>query len=441
MDNMRGMIKNNKIVKKTLTKKIKKKLWMVEERCMNSDLLKTRREKLKNLLNNGDLVIVFSAEEPTGITNLLQNNNFLYLTGLNEVQEAIYICAKINDTCSEALFIQRNIPERIVWDGEKMYPDEATKLSGIEKVKFLDEFDMDIMGYFYNSSKVFVNYGVTHPKRPLNKGLYFISNVRERFVHLEFAEVNQLMIPLRQIKDHIEIEYMSKAIEITGIGLDSIFKSAKVGMYEYELEAVLFYEMRRRGLTQFGFAPIIATGINATTLHYKKNNSQIMENDLVLCDVGALYNNYSADITRTFPINNKFTHRQKEIYTEVLNCQKTIISLIKPNISMVDLNNKTVELIGESCLKLKLTTDVKDYKKYYMHSIGHHLGMDTHDIGPRNSVLAEGMVITVEPGIYVSEERIGVRIEDDVLVTKEGCKVLSNMIPKEIDELERIRNL
>ena len=406
---------------------------------MNSELLKTRREKLKNSLNSGDLVIIFAADEPSGITKFLQNNNFLYLTGLYEVPDAVYICAKLNETLSETLFIQRNIPDRIVWDGEKMYPEEATNISGIEKVKFLDEFDMEMLGFFHSSKKVFVNYGIPHPRKPLNKALLMISKVRERFVQLEFAEVNQLMIPLRQIKDDSEIELLTKAIEITGIGLNSIFKNAKIGMIEYELEAMLFYEMRRRGLTQFGFAPIIASGINATTLHYIKNDSQILEDQLVLCDVGALYNNYSADITRTFPISNKFTSRQKDIYTEVLNCQKAIISLIKPDVSMTDMNNKTNELLGESCVKLGLITDAKDFKKYYMHSIGHHLGMDTHDIGPRNSVLKEGMVMTVEPGIYIPEERIGVRIEDDVLVTKDGAIVLSHMIPKEIEELEALR--
>jgi len=241
------------------------------------------------------------------------------------------------------------------------------------------------------------------------------------------------------LKDEIEISYLSNAIEITGIGLNSIFEKAEVGMYEYELEALLQYEMKRRGLPYFGFAPIIASGVNAATLHYKKNNTQIKENELVLCDVGALYNNYSADITRTFPIAKTFDSRQKAVYSEVLNIQKTIISMVKPGVGMADLNKTTCDMIGEACVRLGLIKEPQDYKKYYMHSVGHHLGMDTHDLGTRDSILEKGMVITIEPGIYIPEENIGVRIEDDILVTEDSYKNLSYMIPKEVEELEALR--
>jgi Xaa-Pro aminopeptidase len=287
--------------------------------------------------------------------------------------------------------------------------------------------------------KVYVNSGIEKLYKPLNKALYFIQKVRERLFHLCFEEANQIMRPLRQIKDTEELEYLSKAIEVTAIGLNSIFNNARVGMYEYELEALLFYELKRRGLNYLGFAPIIATGINATILHYKKNNVAIKEGELVLCDVGALYNNYSADITRTFPINKQFTPRQRDVYSAVLGVQKEIISMIKPGVSMTDLNKKTTELIGEACVSLRLISDPQDYKKYYMHSVGHHLGMDTHDLGARDAILSTGMVLTIEPGIYIPEENIGVRIEDDIVVTEDGHKNLSIMIPKEVEELEDIR--
>lgn len=407
---------------------------------MSSEILKARREKLGASLENGEIVIIFSAEEPSGISKFLQNNNFLYLTGIVEVSEAIFAIYKNNDKVNEILFIQRNIPERIVWDGAKMYPEEAKDISGIENIKFTDEFEDVILSFLNISKKLYINAGLQQLKKPLSPALFFVSKVRERVIHLAFSDVNQLMMPLRQIKDQTEIDKLSKAIEITGIGLDSIFKNAKADMYEYELEAMLFYEMRRRGLTHFGFAPIIACGVNATTLHYIKNNTQIQKNQLVLCDVGALYQNYSADITRTFPIEAKFNERQGQVYTEVLNVQKSIIEMIKPGVAMADLNKKTVELIGEACVRLGLITDPKEYTKYYMHSVGHHLGMDTHDLGPRDSILKEGMVLTIEPGIYIPEENIGVRIEDDILVTKEGYQNLSYMIPKEVEELEAIRS-
>ena len=406
---------------------------------MNPSLLKERREKLGNLLKNGEAVIIFAAEEPQGISKFLQNNNFLYFTCLYDTMEAIYVCSKNNDKTQEILFIQRNVPEEIVWDGAKLYPEEAEKISEIKRIKFLDEFEKSILPILQTTEKVYVNTGMAKLNKPLNRAMYFISNIRDRILHISFAEATQLMRPLRQIKDDTEISYLTKAIEITGLGLDSMFQNARVGMYEYELEAMLQYEMRRKGLPFFGFTPIIASGVNATTLHYKTNSTQIQDNELILCDVGASYNNYSADITRTFPIAKKFSDRQKAVYSEVLNVQKTIISMVKPGIGMTDLNKKTGELIGEACVRLGLITDPKDFTKYYMHSVGHQLGMDTHDLGARDAILEKGMVITIEPGIYIPDEKIGVRIEDDILVTDDSCRNLSYMIPKEVEELEAIR--
>ncbi|HOQ80410.1 MAG TPA: M24 family metallopeptidase, partial [Candidatus Cloacimonadota bacterium] len=210
------------------------------------------------------------------------------------------------------------------------------------------------------------------------------------------------------------------------------------GMMEYELEAMLHFEMQKKGCRNYGFVPIVAAGKNAATLHYVDNNTIIEDNQLVLLDVGASQNNYSADISRTFPVNGKFTDRQKEVYQEVLNIQKEIIAMVKPGVSMGDLNKRTRELMFASMTKLGLIKEESEIIKHYMHGIGHHLGLDVHDIGARDSVLKEGMVITVEPGIYIADEAIGIRIEDDVLVTADSHRVLSAFIPKEIDELERL---
>jgi Xaa-Pro aminopeptidase len=197
--------------------------------------------------------------------------------------------------------------------------------------------------------------------------------------------------------------------------------------------------MQKNGVQRWGFAPIIAAGINAATLHYKQNNCLIAQNDMILMDVGASYQNYSADITRCFPISGKFSPRQREVYLEVLAVQKEIIAMIKPGISMVQLNEKTNELIQQALIRLGLINEPKDFRRYYMHSIGHHLGMDTHDLGARDSVLEAGNVITIEPGIYIQEENLGIRIEDDIMVTESGFINLSQAIPKEIDDIERIR--
>ena len=247
------------------------------------------------------------------------------------------------------------------------------------------------------------------------------------------------MVKLRAYKDEWEISQMVRAIEITGKGIRRIYKNAEVGMHEYELEAMYLYEVYKNGLKHIGFKSIVAAGKNATTLHYEKNRAKIQKGDLVLLDIGALCNNYSADISRTFPIEQKFSQRQKDVYSGVLSVQKAIIDMVKPNVKISDLQNRTKELLRDVLYDLKLIKNDEELSKYYMHGVSHHLGMDTHDIMPRDSILEAGNVITVEPGLYIPEESIGVRIEDDILVTENGHKNLSAMIPKEIDELEEFR--
>jgi len=261
--------------------------------------------------------------------------------------------------------------------------------------------------------------------------------MKQHFPQILAADITKLMIPLRSVKSDWEIEQLQKAIAITGSGIKNIMKKAKVGMMEYELDAILKYEINRSGMKHIGFKSIIAAGKNAATLHYEKNNSKIGKDEMVLLDVGAACNGYSADISRTFPVTGKFTKRQKQVYSEVLSINKQIIEMVKPGVGFKELNKKTVELIQNSLMKLKLIKDKTEYRKYYMHSVGHHLGMDTHDLGARDSVLEAGNVITIEPGIYIPEESIGVRIEDDILVTSNGYQNLSENIPKEIKDLEK----
>jgi Xaa-Pro aminopeptidase len=262
--------------------------------------------------------------------------------------------------------------------------------------------------------------------------------VRQRYPQIAIQCVTEIMTPLRKVKSDWEIQQMQRAIDVTGKGIIDIMQSAQPGMMEYELEATLFYRMQRSGLKHWGFAPIIAAGINAATLHYEKNECQIAAGDLVLMDVGADNNNYSADITRCFPISGTFSERQTQIYSAVLRVEKEIISMVKPGVELMTLQTKTRELIANELITLGLISDPSEVTKYYMHGVSHFLGMDTHDLGGRSATLEVGNVITVEPGIYIPEERLGVRIEDDVLVTEEGYCVLSQNIPKEIAEIEDI---
>jgi len=405
---------------------------------MDSKLLVNRRTGLIKQLKEKELIIIFAASVAKYPRNFLQDNNFKYLIGL-DLPEAILVISKQKKPVME-LFIERGIPEMEVWEGKKMTKEEASEISGIEKISYLDEFERKIGSYMGSSISVYTNLGYNNIDKPLNKQQDFITKAKQHFPHITASDITKIMIPLRSVKTKWEIEQIQKAINVTGEGIKNIIIKSKIWMMEYELEAILQFEVTRKGFQHMGFKPIIAAGGNAATLHYEQNNSKIGKDEMVLLDVGAACNGYSADISRTFPVSGKFTKRQKEVYSEVLKINKKIITMVKPGIGMKELNEKTVELIQKSLIKLKLIEDKKDYRKYYMHSVGHHLGMDTHDIGARDSVLKMGNVITIEPGIYIPEEKIGVRIEDDILVTKTGNKNLSKNIPKEINELENLNS-
>ncbi len=386
---------------------------------------------------NGEACIIF-ANQAENLRKFSQDNNFLYFTGL-KIPNAILVLIKSADAVQEMLFIERGIPEREVWDGKKMTKDEAQEISEIRRVLYLDEYDATMSMWCPMLNKIHANIGFVALDQPLNYALYRLEPLRIRFPQIQIADITPLITPLRKVKDAWEIEQMQKAIDITGEGILDIIRQARASMYEYELEAMLFYRMQRSGAHHWGFAPIIASGINAATLHYGQNNCRIEEGQLVLMDVGAAYNNYSADITRCFPVSESFSDRQKQIYQLVLDVQKEIIEMIKPGVSLMDLQVKTRELLAESALAIGLIKDLDEITRYYMHGVSHFLGLDTHDLGGRNAILEVGNVITVEPGIYIPEENLGVRIEDDVLVTESGNCVLSHNIPKEISEIEEIR--
>lgn len=402
---------------------------------MEIELLNKRRNKFLEQLQEGDAAFFFAADQPVYPRYFQQDNNFLYLTGL-EIPAATLVFYCLQNKKEAALFIERGIPELEVWDGRKMNLDEAKDSSGLSRVNYLDQFDYNLQSIFPSLSRCFCDFGRVAPKGMLGEIQVFADNLKKHYPQLTFTSVTPMMQNLRNIKDDWEISQMKKAISATAEGILSIMRSARPGMWEYELEALFNYEVQRRGLRHLGFKSIIAAGVNAATLHYIQNNSKVKKGDLILLDVGAACQNYSADITRTFPVNGKFNRRQKEIYNEVLAVNQTIIDLCRPGISLPDLNQKTVELITQSLRRLGLIKEDAEYKKYYMHSVSHHLGLNTHDLGSRESVLAAGNVITIEPGIYVPEEKIGVRIEDDILITASGYENLTASVPKTVEELE-----
>lgn len=404
---------------------------------MNAEITKPRRDALAKAMESNQMSVIFAKLEPEGIEKFSQDNHFLYFTGLN-IPEAMLCILKIKDKAIECLFIQRGIPEKEVWDGKKMTAEEAKQASGIETVLYLEDFYPTLSQYCPSINKVWANTGTPVLNRPLSHALFMLDPMRKIYPNIIIENINNLVRPLRAVKSSWEEEQLQKAIDLTGQGIKSVLQQAKAGMMEYELEAILYYEMQKNGVQRWGFAPIIASGVNAATLHYKQNQCRIEENEVVLMDVGASHLNYSADITRCFPVSGKFSPRQREVYLAVLAIQKEMITMMKPGIGLIELNEKTIELMQQALIKLGLIDDAKDFRRYYMHSMGHHLGLDTHDLGTRDSILEAGNVITVEPGIYIPEESLGIRIEDDVLITETGYKVLSKAIPKEIDEIEQI---
>jgi len=405
---------------------------------MNAEITRPRRIALAERLENNQAVLVFARMEQEGIEKFTQDNHFLYLTGL-AIPDAVFCLLKIQDKVIEYLYIQRGIPEREVWDGKKLTREEARQIAGIENVSYLDEFYSSLSPLCPSLNKVWANIGNPVINRPLSYAMFMLQPVQKIFPKIEIENLNSLIRPLRCVKSDWEIKQLQTAIDLTGQGFIDVLRQARAGMMEYELEAILYYRMQKGGVQQWGFAPIVAAGVNATTLHYKQNNCPLGENDIVLMDIGASYQNYSADVTRCFPVSGKFSPRQKEVYNEVLAVQKAIIDMVKPGVGLVQLNEKTNELIQDALLRLCLITEREQFRRYYMHSISHHLGMDTHDLGARDSILEAGNVITVEPGIYIPEESLGIRIEDDILVTESGNLNLCAGIPKEIAAIEAIR--
>ena len=406
---------------------------------MTSEVTIPRREKLLSTLKEKEAIIIFAAEEAK-LEKFKQDNNFLYLTGL-DIPEAIYFAFRGQNGAIEMLFIQRGDPEKEIWTGAKMTAEEASQKCGLslQKIHYLDEFLSILSFYCPVIDKIWANIGEQYLDKPPTMQLFRLSPIRERYPNIIIESIETIITPLRKIKSDWEIKQLQRAIDITGKAIIDVLEKAEALMMEYELEAIMFYRMQSMGIKHWGFAPIIGTGINAATLHYEKNECQIENGDVILMDVGASYLNYSADITRCFPINGSFTDRQKEVYEVVLDVQKRVIEMIKPGIELLELNQVARDLLAKGAIELGLIDREEDIYKYYMHSISHFLGLDTHDVGSRNAILETGNVITVEPGIYIPEEKLGIRIEDDVLVTDTGYCVLSQHIPKEISEIEEIR--
>ncbi|MGL5151929.1 MAG: aminopeptidase P family protein [Clostridium sp.] len=410
---------------------------------MKNELLNNRREKLMKDVKENSIVILFAGQAPKKSADeryaFTPNRNFYYFTGLHE-ENHILLLSNIKGY-EEILFIKEVDEEKEKWEGKTIRKDGVLDVTGIKEVKFLGDLEVFLNRLFkFNSEvNVYLDLEIDNINSYMLEAEVFSNKIRKKYPQVNIKNIYPNIISHRLVKDKYEIEQIQKAIDITVEGVNSMMKNVKAGMKEYELEAYFEFECKSRGVKDYAFKTIAATGKNATILHYVDNNSELKNNELILFDLGAQYNYYNGDISRTFPVNGKFTERQKAVYESVLKVNKDIISMIKPGIKFIDINNKANDLIAEECIKLGLIKDKGEFRKYYWHSIGHSLGLDTHDMDypSRDAVLEPGMVYTVEPGIYIEEESIGIRIEDDILVTEDGNEVLTKNMIKEVTDIEK----
>lgn len=410
---------------------------------MKNEVFELNRRRLAEKLDDNSLLILFAGNAPkkTGDEKyqFTPNRNFYYLTGINE-EDHIFVMEKNNGNITAKMFIKEIDEEKEKWLGKTIRKEEVYEISKIEEVSYLGEF-RPYLNKILNESiekTIYLDLERDEFRSFPSISSAFGSELRDKYANSNIKNVFPLMAPLRLVKSNEEVEEIQKAIDITIEGVKSIMKNIKPGMKEYELEAYFEFECRRRGIGDYAFKTIAAAGKNATILHYVDNNSEAKDGDLILFDLGAQVNYYNGDISRTFPVNGKFTERQKEVYEAVLRVNERVISELKAGVNFLEMNKKSREWIAEECINLGLIEDKKDVAKYYWHSIGHSLGLDTHDIDNpgRNTTLEPGMIYTVEPGIYIAEEGIGVRIEDDVLITEDGNEVLTKNMIKSVKDIE-----
>jgi len=408
---------------------------------MNKEFFDNNRKKLHGLLADRSIAVLFAGRAPKKTADQIYefspNRHFYYLTGF-EKPHATLLITKWGDEVQETLFIERPDPVKEKWEGKVMTEEEAKEITGVENVMFLDQFlDQFRRRLMDDYKNLYLDLERDSWELPYTDEQEFAREARERYPFLNIENLYHEIAHLRRTKSAEEVAVLKRAIEITDEGIRNLIAHAKPGMREYQLEAYFDFTLRSNGVRDRAFHTILASGANATVLHYESNDSVVGENDLVLLDLGASYGHYSADISRTFPVSGKFTERQKEIYNIVLKAEETVIAAMKPGLPVAELNKICKAVLSEELIRIGLIEKEEELTKYYYHGVSHYLGLDTHDVGAyRDAVLEPGMVLTVEPGLYIAEEAIGIRIEDDVLITEDGHEVLSKQILKTVEEIE-----
>ena len=409
---------------------------------MKTEFVTNNRNKVFKRMLDNSVLILFAGHAPYKRGDekyeFSPDRNFYYVTGIDR-ENQIIMFLKTESARSATLYIERDNGYLAKWVGANITEDEARLESGIEEISYLDKFYGDLSDTVFknNIKHIYIDLENREWDAAESESLKFANEFRKKYPAVDMIDAYPFFADLRMIKEPYELDLMRKAVKITTDGLEAMMKNARPGMYEYELEAYFDFVLTKNGVTDKAFKTIVASGERGTILHYSKNNCMTKDGDLVLVDCGAQYGWYCGDITRTFPVNGKYTPLQKQIYDIVLEGQRRVIETIKPGVKFSRLNETLKEFYFEELKNLGLVSSPEEVSKYYFHGVSHYLGAETHDIGRYGDrTLVPGMVLTVEPGLYIEEYGIGIRTEDDALVTENGCELLSAGFMKTTEEIE-----
>nr|WP_199002188.1 aminopeptidase P family protein [Flavobacterium sp. ASV13] len=420
-----------------------------------SSLFIENRKRFSEKMDSNSIAILVSNDvmpnNADDVMGFAQNNDLFYLSGINQDETILVLFPNAYKEENQIILFIKEVNEHTkLWDGDFLTKEEARAISGIKNIKWTHEFEKTLQLFAFEADTLYLGHN-EHIKRVTNEMITrqdrMIQWCKEKYPLHQYERAAKITRELRPVKSEEEIALIEKATAISVKGFERLLKAVKPNIKEFELEAELIYEVVKNGASRHAFRPIIASGKNACALHYNTNDAICNENDMILVDFGVCYANYNSDTTRCVPVNGTFSARQREIYESVLHCLKEGSKLLKAGVHHSDYEKQMAVLIEQELIKLKLLTpeaiasqdpDYPAYKKYFMHGTAHHLGLDVHDVGLYSRPFEKGMVLTCEPGIYIPEEGIGCRLENDYLITEDGNRNLSEALPIEIDDIEKL---
>lgn len=424
--------------------------------AINNNLFIENRKRFAASLKPNSIALFTSNDiMPTnadGSMGFVQNSDLFYLTGVDQEETIVLIYPDaVNGTFKEVLFVKETSELIAIWEGAKLNKEQATETSGIKNVMWNKDFDMFLQSVIFQAEYIYLNSN-EHTRRHIDTEtleMRFNKKIISKFPLHKVERSAPIMHKLRAIKSKYEVELIQQACNITEKGLRRLLGFVKPGVMEYQIEAELVHEFISNRSRGFAYGPIIASGANACVLHYVENNKECKAGDVILLDVAAEYGNYASDLTRCLPVSGKFTTRQKQVYNAVLRVMKGATAMLTVGNLIPEYHKAVGVMMEKELVDLGLITldDIKKqnpdwpaYKKYFMHGTSHFLGLDVHDVGDFNRKLEAGMVFTCEPGIYIPEENLGIRLENDILVTANGPDDLMKNIPLEAEEIESLMN-